>query len=150
MIDCKHGDYKPQEGTWTLIAPDGRRWRAESGWLAAAKEQNERIPADIRLARLLEPLDKETDVKQNTISINEYPISWANSPKEREFSFTADIFIRRHFRGLLKLNVYAGMQIRWVEDTGWLESNFSVRGNCDDVKIIEYIVSVRLKQLTDS
>lgn len=59
MSDCKHGEYKPQKGTWTLTAPDGRQWLAESGLLAAAKEQNERIPPEVRLARILEPLEPD-------------------------------------------------------------------------------------------
>lgn len=57
--DLITGEYKPQKGTWTLTAPDGRQWQAESGLLAAAKEQNERIPPEVRLARILEPLEPD-------------------------------------------------------------------------------------------
>ena len=61
MGDCKHGEYQPQEGTWTLMAPDGRQWQASSGMLAAAKEQSERIPVEVMLARILEPLESDKD-----------------------------------------------------------------------------------------
>jgi hypothetical protein len=47
-------DYpKVQEGIWTLIAPDGRRWTAESPLRLAALENAERIPATERLRRIM-------------------------------------------------------------------------------------------------
>ena len=56
--------YEPQEGTWTLTAPDGRQWTGASGLLAAAAEQRERIPATVQLERIfaeLEPTEDEQD-----------------------------------------------------------------------------------------
>ena len=50
-------EYKPQEGIWTLIAPDGRQWHGASGLLAAAAEQNERIPPEVQMARLMSGAD---------------------------------------------------------------------------------------------
>lgn len=44
--------YEPQEGIWTLTAPDGRQWTGASGLLAAAAEQRERIPPEVQLKRI--------------------------------------------------------------------------------------------------
>jgi hypothetical protein len=43
---------KPQEGTWTLTAPDGRTWQAESPIRCAQAEQRERVPAHVALGRI--------------------------------------------------------------------------------------------------
>lgn len=56
--------YEPQEGTWTLTAPDGRQWTGASGLKAAAAEQRERIPPAVQLERIfaeLEPTEDEKD-----------------------------------------------------------------------------------------
>lgn len=45
---------KPQQGTWTLTAPDGRTWQADSPLRACSLEQRERVPAEVALARVLE------------------------------------------------------------------------------------------------
>jgi len=44
---------KPQQGIWTLIAPDGRRWQAESPIKVIREEQRERVPTKVALDRLL-------------------------------------------------------------------------------------------------
>lgn len=51
--------YKPQSGTWTLTAPDGRQWQAASGLMAAAKEQNERIPPEVMVDRIMEAAEPD-------------------------------------------------------------------------------------------
>ena len=51
-------DYKPQAGTWRLIAPDGRIWESDSPLKVVSKESNERIPAEIRLARIMEAISE--------------------------------------------------------------------------------------------
>jgi hypothetical protein len=43
----------PQAGTWTLTAPDGRTWHADSPLKCASLEQRERVPASVALARIL-------------------------------------------------------------------------------------------------
>lgn len=54
---------KAQEGEWTLTAPDGRTWRADSPLKCVSAEINERVPPDVRLARIRRELDQpETDV----------------------------------------------------------------------------------------
>lgn len=52
--------YEPQEGTWTLTAPDGRQWTGASGLMAAAAEQRERIPASVQLERIFAAVDEDS------------------------------------------------------------------------------------------
>lgn len=47
------GAYTAQQGTWTLIAPDGRRWQGPSPLNVVSIERNERVPASVQLARLM-------------------------------------------------------------------------------------------------
>lgn len=48
---------KAQEGEWTLTAPDGRTWKADSPLKCCAKELRERVPADVSLARIFREAD---------------------------------------------------------------------------------------------
>lgn len=48
---------KPQEGIWSLIAPDGRMWTAESPLQVCAAESRERVPAHVALARIARGCD---------------------------------------------------------------------------------------------
>lgn len=43
---------KPMAGEWTLTAPDGRTWTAESPIHCVQAESKDRIPPDIALARI--------------------------------------------------------------------------------------------------
>ena len=52
---------KPQEGTWTLIAPDGRTWRAESPLRCVGLEHRERVPPEISLKRIWTAFQHEAD-----------------------------------------------------------------------------------------
>ena len=52
---------KPQAGTWTLTAPDGRTWEASSPLHCCGAEQRERVPADVALARILEAAKPDPD-----------------------------------------------------------------------------------------
>lgn len=54
----KH-EYKVQEGTWTLIAPDGRKWTGGSPLRAIGAESRERIPAEVRLKRIFAAIDDD-------------------------------------------------------------------------------------------
>lgn len=45
---------KPMYGTWTLTAPDGRTWSAESPLKCCALEQHERVPSEVALARVMD------------------------------------------------------------------------------------------------
>jgi hypothetical protein len=47
-----------QAGTWTLTAPDGRTWQAESPLKACSLEQRERVPASVALARIVEEMER--------------------------------------------------------------------------------------------
>lgn len=62
---------KPQPGEWSLIAPDGRMWTADSPLRCVSLEQRERVPADVAMARILdaayEPVPAHVDpTTQNT------------------------------------------------------------------------------------
>jgi hypothetical protein len=59
--DQAPGEYKAQPGTWTLTAPDGRQWTADSPLAAAGLEQKERIPAKVALARIMHEADTSKD-----------------------------------------------------------------------------------------
>jgi hypothetical protein len=54
---------KPQAGLWTLTAPDGRTYQADSPLRCCGLEQRQRVPADVAMARILraasEPDDSE-------------------------------------------------------------------------------------------
>ena len=52
---------KPQAGTWTLTAPDGRTWEASSPLHCCGAEQRERVPTDVALARILEAATQTPD-----------------------------------------------------------------------------------------
>lgn len=56
---------KPQEGCWTLIAPDGRQWLSDSPLRCASLEQRERVPAAVAMDRILAAVqeDGETEAK---------------------------------------------------------------------------------------
>ena len=42
----------PQVGTWTLIAPDGRQWAADSPLRCITDEIESRVPPLVQLARI--------------------------------------------------------------------------------------------------
>ena len=44
--------YPPQAGTWTLTAPDGRKWEGKTPLDVVRQENAERVPATVRLQRL--------------------------------------------------------------------------------------------------
>jgi hypothetical protein len=52
---------KPMQGTWTLTAPDGRTWQAESPLRVVAMESRERVPAKVALERIYAAVDETPD-----------------------------------------------------------------------------------------
>lgn len=52
---------KPMQGTWTLTAPDGRTWQAESPLRVVAMESRERVPAEVALARINAAIAETSD-----------------------------------------------------------------------------------------
>ena len=56
--------YPPQKGTWTLIAPDGRKWEADSPLAVVGVEQRERIPPSLALERIYRALQDETSTPE--------------------------------------------------------------------------------------
>ncbi len=49
---------KSMQGTWTLIAPDGRQWQACSPLQCCSAENRERIPPEVALARIMAAIDE--------------------------------------------------------------------------------------------
>ena len=49
---------KPQFGTWTLTAPDGRTWKADSPLRCVSIEMRERVPAHVAMARIWAAIDE--------------------------------------------------------------------------------------------
>ncbi len=58
--------FAAQEGTWTLTAPDGRQWQADSPLKVVRDEQAARVPASVRLARIMAAVD-EVDAEDAAI-----------------------------------------------------------------------------------
>ena len=54
---------KPMQGTWTLTAPDGRTWQAESPLRVVALESRERVPATVALQRIYAAADEPTELE---------------------------------------------------------------------------------------
>jgi hypothetical protein len=52
---------KPMQGTWTLTAPDGRTWQADSPLRVVAAESRERIPATVALERIYAAASEDHD-----------------------------------------------------------------------------------------
>lgn len=53
-LSAEQNPYPPQEGTWTLTAPDGRTWQGKTPLDCVRQENTERVPAEVRLRRLME------------------------------------------------------------------------------------------------
>ena len=49
--------YPPQQGEWTLTAPDGRQWKADRPIQCCSLEIAERVPAAVRLQRIQDGVD---------------------------------------------------------------------------------------------
>lgn len=64
-------EIKPMPGTWTLTAPDGRQWQADSPLRAVSLEQRERIPAEVALARVL-ALANEPDFAERHVQLGKF------------------------------------------------------------------------------
>jgi hypothetical protein len=62
---------KPMQGTWTLTAPDGRTWQADSPLLALRAEQRERVPADVALARVMAMVN-EPDFAERHVQLGKF------------------------------------------------------------------------------
>ncbi len=65
---------KAQKGTWTLIAPDGRKWQDESPLKVAAKEMRERVPVCVGVQRLIKAITEAEDHEL----ISAIPSNWCD------------------------------------------------------------------------
>ena len=64
---------------------------------------------------------------------------------EYEFRIIAGILVRKYLRQILEIERFSGREIRWMEDKGWIESVFRVRGKASDAKAIESRVDAYIK-----
>ena len=53
---------KPQKGKWTLTAPDGRKWVADTPLKCVGSEQRERIPPSVALEKISSLVEQETSL----------------------------------------------------------------------------------------
>jgi hypothetical protein len=68
---------KPMTGIWTLTAPNGRTWQAETPLRCCGLEQRERVPAEVALARILDAAkpvanDRDNELFQAALYALEY------------------------------------------------------------------------------
>jgi hypothetical protein len=61
-------------GTWTLTAPDGRTWQADSPLRCTRLEQRERVPADVAFARILKMAAPVTDARRDEVMRHDFPV----------------------------------------------------------------------------
>lgn len=59
------------QGTWTLTAPDGRKWEADHPLKCVRAEINGRVPADVQLARILAAAD-EPDFAERHLQLGKF------------------------------------------------------------------------------
>ena len=104
-----HTTMKPQEGTWTLTAPDGRKWEAKSPLECAGIEQRERVPPRVAVQRIvaaMESYDAEL-VRRMTAAMRE-----ADETFERVGGSTRD-----HIRDcLLPVLAKHGLELGFLTD----------------------------------
>ena len=55
---------KPQSGTWTLVAPDGRKFQADSPLHCCRAEQAERVPETVAAKRVLSILNENDSIDE--------------------------------------------------------------------------------------
>jgi hypothetical protein len=67
--------------------------------------------------------------------------------REYQFQFTASVMVRKNIRQMLESEHFGGRDIRWMENKGWLESAFHVRGEFSDAKAVESRVLAYIERL---
>jgi hypothetical protein len=72
---------KAQQGTWTLTAPDGRTWQADSPLKACAAESRERIPPAVALARIVRGMDDFEAEEAAAPQVAQEPVAFADVPR---------------------------------------------------------------------
>ena len=60
-----------QEGVWTLTAPDGRAWKADSPLRCVRAEMDDRVPASVQLARVMAAVD-EPDFADRHVQLGKF------------------------------------------------------------------------------
>lgn len=59
------------QGTWQLVRPDGRTYSADHPLKCVRAEMNERIPADVQLARIMSAAD-EPDFAERHLQLGKF------------------------------------------------------------------------------
>ena len=80
-------DKKPMTGTWTLTAPDGRAWQAQSPLACCGMESRERVPAGVALARILKAAESmldERDAERDIALLRSALVGLIGSDSEQE------------------------------------------------------------------
>lgn len=62
-VKAKRGEFGAQEGQWTLIRPDGTQFVGKSPFAAIRAEADDRIPADVGLARIALGIRDDNDME---------------------------------------------------------------------------------------
>jgi hypothetical protein len=65
---------KAAEGTWTLTAPDGRQWQAEHPLKCVRLEQQERVPPEVALARIV-AMANEPDFAERHLQLAKFYVA---------------------------------------------------------------------------
>lgn len=84
-----------QAGTWTLTAPDGRTWQADSPLRACAIEQRERVPASVAYARIMAELKRTEDADRKAEQADSdlrarLSLEQRDEPRQRGYSMIDD------------------------------------------------------------
>lgn len=61
----------PAQGTWILVAPDGRKWEADHPLKCLRAEIDARVPAQVQLARILAAVD-EPDFAERHLGLGKF------------------------------------------------------------------------------
>lgn len=51
-VKARRGEFGPQPGQWTLTRPDGKQFTGKDAFACLRAEADDRIPADVGLARI--------------------------------------------------------------------------------------------------
>lgn len=144
----------PLQDLWTLTAPDGRTWQADSPLKCAGKEQRERVPDDVALERVL------AEVSQPALEQGreQEPVAWMHINEDgniRMWSKSSRESIEAAI-GCKPIPLYPSPPARqWVglSDGEWVniinnEAFLQLSHSCEDaVRLAVKLVEAKLKAL---
>ena len=71
MLNQDDARYEVLKGEWMLIAPNGRKWTAESPLHCVRAELNDRVPATVQLQRIMKAC-KESDFAERHLQLAKF------------------------------------------------------------------------------